>query len=84
LTRNVCRRLERLETHARHVAALHPVHRFVFADDPEPTDLPPGSTVHRIVFVDLAARPPLNEIPEYSEEELDRFVERFPITRGPG
>ncbi len=45
------RRVESLE---RAVAPTEGVHCVVFGDDPEPTDLPPGSTVHRLVFVEPA------------------------------
>ena len=67
----IARRLKQLEARAKEVVAAHPVHRLIFADDPEPTDLPPGSTVHRIVFVDAVATSPLNEIPE-AEAARDR------------
>lgn len=55
MARNVIRRIERLETRAKEVAAVRPVHRIIFADDPVPTNLPPGSSVHRIIFVDPPA-----------------------------
>jgi hypothetical protein len=66
VTRTIARRLKQLENRAKEVAAVHPVHRLIFADDPEPADLPPGSTVHRIVFVDPAANSPLNAIAQRS------------------
>ena len=65
MARNVARRLQQLEMRAKQVAAVHPVHRLIFEGDPEPTDLPPGSTVHRMVFVSPLA----------SGEELNRLVD---------
>jgi hypothetical protein len=50
MRRSIERRIETLE-HRAEAAKPLAVHRIVFADDPEPLDLPPGSTVHRIVFV---------------------------------
>ena len=45
----IFRRLGRLEEQLAPPSA-RPVHRIIFEGDPVPTDLPPGSTVHRIVF----------------------------------
>lgn len=49
IRRGIAKRVELLEHRARTKALA--VHRIVFDDDPVPADLPPGSTVHRIVFV---------------------------------
>ena len=65
MARNVARRLQQLEMRAKQVAAVHPVHRLIFDGDPEPTDLPPGSTVHRLVFVS----------PRANAEELGRTLD---------
>ena len=67
--RSIERRIEILEQNAIPPNS-RPRHCVVLPGDPEPSDLPPGSTVHRIVFVDPAG----NGRPADPDQQFDRLM----------